>query len=96
MLDYVEGITLYQYQRECVMMPLEIVRYCAAVAIQMLSQLHQQEVIYRDLKPENIMIKRKSGKLVLVDFGFAKSIRKHGRTFTKCGTPGYSAPEVLQ
>lgn len=77
------------------MLPLEIVRYCAATAIEMLSQLHAKEIVFRDLKPENIMIKRKSGKLVLVDFGFAKVISRDGRTFTKCGTPGYSAPEVL-
>lgn len=78
------------------MLPLTIVRYCAAVALEMLSQLHDQSLIYRDLKPENIMVKRHNGKLVLVDFGFAKDIKQQGRAFTKCGTPGYSAPEVLQ
>jgi|LakMenEpi03Aug12_release.lakeMendotaPanAssembly.Ray.scaffolds.fasta_scaffold1151021_1 serine/threonine protein kinase len=54
------------------MLPIETVKYCSAIAIEMLNQLHEQNVIYRDLKPENIMIKRQNGKLVLVDFGFAK------------------------
>jgi serine/threonine protein kinase len=62
----------------------------------MLHKLHSESVIFRDLKPENIMINRATGMLTLVDFGFAKQISQHGRTFTKCGTPGYSAPEVLQ
>ena len=37
----------------------------------------------------------------LVDFGFAKDLTNsarpavNDRTFTKCGTPGYTAPEVL-
>lgn len=77
-------------------MPLQIVRYCAAVSLQMLSQLHEMHLIFRDLKPENIMVEKQTGKLVLVDFGFAKDIKLQGRTFTKCGTPGYSAPEILQ
>ena len=33
---------------------------------------------------------------MLADFGFAKKLDSHGRTFTKCGTPGYTAPEVLK
>lgn len=74
MLDYLEGIDLYAYQRECVMLSLDVVKYCAATCLQMLTKLHEQEVIYRDLKPDNIMVKRNSGKLVLVDFGFAKSL----------------------
>lgn len=41
------------------------------------------------------MLDARQGSLVLVDFGFAKEIRTLGRTFTKCGTPGYSAPEVI-
>jgi len=48
------------------------------------------------LKSENIIVQRHSGKLVLVDFGFAKKLDQNARTFTKCGTPGYTAPEVLK
>ena len=36
----------------------------------------------------------KSAKLKLVDFGFSKLIHS-SRTYTKCGTLAYSAPEVL-
>ncbi len=95
-LEYVSGITLYQYQREFLMIPLHIVRYCAAVSLEMLATLHAQHLIFRDLKPENLMIESKTGALVLVDFGFTKDINQQGRTFTKCGSPGYSAPEILQ
>lgn len=47
------------------------------------------------------MIEQATGEIRLVDFGFAKdlsrteSTRGHDRTYTKCGTPGYTAPEVL-
>ena len=40
------------------------------------------------------MVCTDTADLMLVDFGFAKFM-KTDRTFTKCGTPGYSAPEVL-
>ena len=54
--------------------------------------LHGKDIIYRDLKPENIMI-NEDGYLKLIDFGFAKIVRK--RTYTICGTPEYIAPEIL-
>ena len=45
------------------------------------------------------MIEHRSGAIKLVDFGFSKILQKPGqsgdRTYTKCGTPGYTAPEVL-
>ena len=61
----------------------------------MLEELHKQNIIFRDLKSENIIVQRYTGKLVLVDFGFAKFLNTFGKTYTKCGTPGYTAPEVL-
>jgi len=62
----------------------------------MVSTLHQNKILYRDLKAENLVLNKQTGELTLVDFGFAKLLKsKVGRTNTRCGTPGYSAPEVL-
>ena len=36
-----------------------------------------------------------NGSFQLVDFGLAKSVEGDGRMRTKCGTPAYTAPEML-
>jgi serine/threonine protein kinase len=56
--------------------------------------VHANQVIHRDIKPENIIL-RNDGKLFLVDFGAAKRATETalGKTGTKIGTSGYTAPE---
>lgn len=62
-----------------------------------LSQLHQHEIIHRDLKPSNVMFDD-DGRLVLIDFGIAKSLNRdqeltrHGEVF---GSPHYMSPEQI-
>ena len=61
----------------------------------MIEQLHEIGIVFRDLKPENIMLEYNTARLKLVDFGFSKVLHS-SRTYTKCGTLAYSAPEILQ
>ena len=35
------------------------------------------------------------GHLKLIDFGFAKTIKKGAKSYTMCGTPNYMAPEGI-
>ena len=74
----------------------EWVKFYAAEVLYVLEQLHKLGIIYRDLKLENVMID-KEGHIKLIDFGFAKLLDKSNgfRTYTNCGTLGYTAPEVL-
>jgi serine/threonine protein kinase len=59
--------------------------------------IHQYNVIHRDIKPHNIM-RRRSGELVLIDFGVAKELTNGAKTITgsKVGTEGYAAVEQLR
>ena len=72
-------------------------KFYAAETLSALECLHNQHIIYRDLKPENVMID-KDGHVKLIDFGFAKKLYPQNkfRTFTNCGTLGYTSPELLQ
>ncbi len=53
-------------------------------------------VIHRDIKPENILLHQEDHRLVITDFGIARSLEpgaRFGKTVTVRGTVGYMAPE---
>ncbi len=58
--------------------------------------LHQKNLVHRDIKPENILFKEKDNlnSLVLADFGLSKLMSQDILLRTRCGTPGYMAPEI--
>jgi formylglycine-generating enzyme required for sulfatase activity len=62
--------------------------------LSVLKFVHENYVIHRDIKPENIIRRRKDSKLVLVDFGAAKSGELDPSiTGTIIGSAAYIAPE---
>eukprot|EP00933_Yihiella_yeosuensis_P051608 TRINITY_DN49589_c0_g1_i1.p1 TRINITY_DN49589_c0_g1~~TRINITY_DN49589_c0_g1_i1.p1 ORF type:complete len:809 (-),score=108.75 TRINITY_DN49589_c0_g1_i1:15-2375(-) len=56
--------------------------------------LHLRNIIFRDLKLDNVLVDA-GYRVKLTDFGFAKNLQKSGVARTKCGSPGYVAPEIL-
>ena len=59
--------------------------------------------MHRDIKPENILFQDKDSLdknnaehgLKIVDYGLATFHNEPTIIFTKCGTPGYVAPEII-
>eukprot|EP00924_Labyrinthula_sp_SR-Ha-C_P014326 snap_masked-scaffold_20-processed-gene-2.25-mRNA-1 protein AED:0.39 eAED:0.40 QI:0/-1/0/1/-1/1/1/0/1118 len=66
-------------------------RYYVSSVVLGLQALHERRIAYRDLKPENLILNR-SGHLKIADFGLAK---KTLQTYTNCGTPQYTPPEII-
>lgn len=94
--EYYSGGTLYEHLKN-LGRPTEL--HTITIMKQLLEALAYLEklnLIHRDLKPENIMLVDKSASdLSIVDFGFMTKKTDYKKLFSRCGTPGYVAPEVL-
>ncbi|SOB74431.1 serine/threonine protein kinase [Cedratvirus lausannensis] len=58
-----------------------------------LKYLHESDIVHRDVKSSNLLVDE-YWNVKVADFGFATMIKEQA-TMTKCGTPAWSAPEVL-
>ena len=64
--------------------------------LQALSYLSTLKIMHRDVKPENILfVDEQENQIVIVDYGFATYEKDYKKLFSRCGTPGFVAPEVL-
>lgn len=77
-------------------LPMKQVRLYAAQIALAIQYLHSIGIVHRDLKPENILIDQ-NGYIKITDFGLVKEgmLEKSTKTKTFCGTPDYTAPEVI-
>lgn len=92
-LEYAPGGDMFSLLSDVVALSEEHSRFYAAECLLALEALHDRCIIYRDLKPENVLIGA-DGHIKLSDFGFARFLTG-GQSHTLCGTPEYSAPEVV-
>src|SRR5271156_1339930 len=94
-MEYVEGEDLAAILHRRVKLPP---REAVAVIEQVcraLEAAHSVGVIHRDLKPQNIMWETASGRILVMDFGLAKTLEGERMTQTGAmvGTMEYMSPE---
>jgi serine/threonine protein kinase/tetratricopeptide (TPR) repeat protein len=94
-MEFVEGNDLRRILTDEGKLPIErtveiIRQVCLA-----LEAAHGAGVIHRDLKPQNIMQDSKTGRILVMDFGLARTIGGDGMTQTGAllGTIEYMSPE---
>lgn len=96
-LEYAEGCELKKINMNLTFQDVMVVlKSLVSVA----SYLEQLGIVHRDLKPSNIMVintgpsKITKNSTKIIDFGLAAFLSEK-LILTKCGTPGYIAPEIL-
>jgi serine/threonine protein kinase/tetratricopeptide (TPR) repeat protein len=93
-MEYVDGEDLRAIlRREGKFSPTDAITVVEQVC-RALDSAHSEGVIHRDLKPQNIM-RDKHGRIVVMDFGLARSLGDSGMTQTGAivGTMEYMSPE---
>ena len=59
--------------------------------------MHELGIMHRDIKPENLILKNNETiDIKVADFGLSEVYTKDEMIFSRCGTPGYVAPEILE
>ena len=61
-----------------------------------LSYAHKKNLVHCDIKPGNIMLEKNGERVLLTDFGIARTIDATTSTLVGAGTPAYMPPEVDQ
>ena len=94
-MEYVEGQDLAAViHQRAKLPPHEAVNIIEQVC-RALEAAHSVGVIHRDLKPQNIMLEKGTGRLLVMDFGLAKTLEGDRMTQTGAmvGTMEYMSPE---
>lgn len=95
-MEYVEGIDLYDLMQKVERLPPDIAAIIALQSSRALEYAHYRGVVHRDFKPSNLMI-TKQGEIKLMDFGIARdeAFDDLTRPGTALGTPAYMSPEQI-
>ena len=94
-IDYLEGGPFTTKIKRAGKVPEPLVLKYMMYILLGIFHVHEKGVMHRDLKPDNIIFRKEKGdEIVIVDFGLASFVNIDEYIFSRCGTPGYVAPEI--
>ena len=104
-MEFINGSSLLKYIVSKGKLSEKDSSFIIETILKALQALHNKNVLHRNLKPENILLNYTSNgtELKLSDFGFSCTLNDNDESAwhssenicSKCGTPGYMAPELL-
>ena len=77
---------------------LETISFIMIGILKGLSHMHKNGIMHRDIKPENILFRNnKNGEedVCIADLGLSTLVHEKEHLFSRCGTPGFVAPEIM-
>jgi serine/threonine-protein kinase len=94
-MSYVAGPSLQERIACEGPLPVAEVLRIGAQAAAGLAAAHARGLVHRDVKPANILLEKETGRVLLTDFGLARTVAEAGLTQSGVipGTPQYMAPE---
>ena len=91
-MEHVSHGTLHRHLTQHKRLPEGEVRRLVRQLVGALAYLHARSIAHRDIKLENVLLDEWCN-CKLIDFGFA--ILSRGKLRVPCGSPAYTAPEIL-
>lgn len=94
-MPYIKGQSLQQRIDREAPLPLEDVLGIAMQIARGLSAAHDQGLVHRDIKPANILMPENVSRVIITDFGLARTVDDASltRSGVLAGTPQFMAPE---
>jgi eukaryotic-like serine/threonine-protein kinase len=98
--DFVAGEDLGKQYLRGRMWSETTIRNLLGDLLEVLSYVHQNQIVHRDIKPENIIQRQPDGRYVLIDFGAVQELGQSEEIDEEkapiLGTAGYRSPEQIQ
>lgn len=97
-MELLKGGNMISYLTNKKKIPEEEARIFLCALLKAVAHMHEKGVMHRDIKPENILLRNldiKETNICLADFGLSTFINVDKFLFSRCGTPGFVAPEIF-
>jgi hypothetical protein len=92
-MDLLEGTTIDRLRQDPRARRLDVARRIFSELAHGLLALHQSGALHGDLKPSNFLLVGAEQRVVLLDFGLARTLDSATQEHPFAGTPEYMAPE---